>query len=389
MSTHLHLDPIGGISGDMFLAAMLATFPDARAQLLQDWADAGVAEHVTLNLESVREKGMASLRAEVRIATDAPATKHWANIRKFIQTSALRAPVQARAIAIFELLAQAEATCHGVPPERVHFHEIADWDSLADIIGAASVLEHADAHSFSVGPIPMGSGRVGTDHGIMPVPAPATTELLRGFELVDDGGKGERITPTGAAILAHLAPDQHGAAPRGRLVSNGMGAGRLQMEGIPNILRILQFDSATPRSNQQVTLVRFDVDDMTPEEISVAMDHLRRHSGVLDASYVVGHGKKGRTLFTLTVMCTPQASDQVIDACFAQTSTIGLRVERANRVVLPRRETEHAGLAVKQVSRPGGDTAKTENDAWAEAPTLRQRRALARAGETIVRARDD
>ncbi|SMR83980.1 hypothetical protein SAMN04488030_0130 [Aliiroseovarius halocynthiae] len=380
MNRHLHLDPVGGISGDMFLGAMLSAFPDARTPLVQDWQDAGIADHVRLELEETREKGFACLRAKVITASDAPPTAHWADIRARIAESALRTPVQERAIAIFSKLAEAEAACHGVTVDQVHFHEIADWDSLADIIGAASVLESSGASSFSTSPIPIGGGRTRTQHGLIPVPAPATAELLHGFELFDDGGRGERVTPTGAAILAHLIPTPLPYSPRGLLASRGTGAGQMQIAGIPNILRILTLDTLSAPA-QAVSLIRFEIDDMTPEELSVALDHLRAADGVLDAGYQIGFGKKGRTQFSVTVMTQPAQCDHVITRCFEETSTIGLRVDMTHRHVLPRTETVRNGTPIKTVARPGGTTSKAESDALARTSTLKARRWQAKQAE--------
>lgn len=379
MAKHLHLDVTGGIAGDMFLSAMLSACPELRGAMLDDLRAAGVLEHVTLSIDTVREKGFAAVRVKVTTASDAPPTSQWRDIRAFIDGSGLDAPVKARALAIFALLAEAEATCHGVAPDEVHFHEIADWDSLADIIGAASVIDRAGVEGWSVSALPVGSGRVKTRHGIVPVPAPATAELLIGFEMFTDAGQGERITPTGAAILRHLAPVQHLVGPRGRLSATGTGAGQRQMEGIANILRVLVFEDGT-RAPETVSLIRFEVDDMTPEEIAVSLDRLRLTDGVLDAGYATAFGKKGRAQFAVTITVRTDATAALIEACFAETSTIGLRVQTVARHVLPRRAD--VGLTrTKTVERPEGVTRKAESDDLTGVPTLQARRNLARAAE--------
>ncbi len=383
----LHLDPIGGISGDMFIAAMLSAFPDAQEPLQKDWQDLGLNEHVTLDLQNVREKGFACKRAHIVTSSDAPPTAHWSSIRQTIECSPLRQVVKERAIAIFELLAEAEADCHGVPKERVHFHEIADWDSLADIVGAASLLEYCQLSTASVGPLPIGHGRIRTQHGLIAAPAPATVELLKGFTFFDDGGAGERITPTGAAILKHLATTSIDQSPRGTLLASGMGAGQMQIEGIPNLLRILVFNEAV-RETERVSLIRFEVDDMTPEEVSVSLDHLREKQGVLDASYLSGFGKKGRIQFAITILVKPEWCEEIVDACFTETSTIGLRIEQAVRHTLERSHTERAGLPIKQVQRPNGRTIKVESDAIASIPTLSERRKRAIVAERSDGASD-
>ncbi|MBW4707358.1 LarC family nickel insertion protein [Roseobacter sp. YSTF-M11] len=380
MSDHIHLDVTGGIAGDMFLAAMLAAFPHMRQQMEDDLRAAGVWAQVTIAVEDVREMGFAATRVTVQTAGSAPPTSHWRDIRAFIENSRLRAAVSKRAVEIFAELAAAEATCHGVAPDDVHFHEIADWDSLADIIGAASLIEQAGAPRWSVSALPQGSGRVKTRHGLVPVPPPATAELLQGYSLFSDGVDGERITPTGAAILKYLSPSQGALGPVGTLGHSGTGAGHRQLQGIPNILRLLVFD-APAMSGDTVHLIRFEIDDMTPEEIAVALDRIRLEAGVLDASYTIGYGKKGRVQFSLSVICAPPMHDRVVETCFSETSTLGLRLETVARYRLNRRKDTISGLPVKSVDRPAGATAKVESDALARTKTLKARRALAAEAE--------
>ncbi|MCP1168447.1 LarC family nickel insertion protein, partial [Limimaricola sp. ASW11-118] len=199
MSRHMHIDALGGLSGDMFAAAMLSALPEAAERLRADLHDAGLDEHVALDIAEIRKSGFAATQLSFDIAAEAPPTHHWSDIRRMIEATALRAPVKQAAIAIFTGLAEAEAACHGIAVERVHFHEIADWDSIADIIAAASLIDSAGAASWSCSELPLGGGRVRTQHGLIPVPVPATAHLLTGFRFVDDGVAGERVTPTGAA----------------------------------------------------------------------------------------------------------------------------------------------------------------------------------------------
>jgi len=178
MAKHLHLDVTGGIAGDMFLSAMLSACPELRGAMLDDLRAAGVLEHVTLSIDTVREKGFAAVRVKVTTASDAPPTSQWRDIRAFIDGSGLDAPVKARALAIFALLAEAEATCHGVAPDDVHFHEIADWDALMDVTAAGSICAALSGATVSLAALPLGGGLVETAHGKLPVPAPATLAVV-------------------------------------------------------------------------------------------------------------------------------------------------------------------------------------------------------------------
>lgn len=382
MTRHIHLDVTGGIAGDMFLAAMLSAFPDLSQSLDEDLAAAGLDGKVRVDRKQVREKGFAALHVDVEVLEKEQSLKTWTSIRQEIEQSSLRPEVKAGAIAIFTLLAEVEALCHDIPAENVHFHELADWDSIADIIGAASVIEHTGADTWSASLLPLGGGTARTQHGRVAVPAPATVKLLEGFEFVDDGGKGERITPTGAAILKYLSPSQTALGPRGKLSASGMGAGTMQIEGIPNILRVLCFEKA-PGSGEPVNLIRFEIDDMTPEELAISLDRLRTEVGVLDVSHVVAVGKKGRSMFSVAVMTRPEACDQIVERCFEETSTIGLRVETVARHVLPRSAAVTGETRSKIVERPGGKTAKAESDDLAGLKSLGARRARAREVEAV------
>jgi uncharacterized protein (DUF111 family) len=214
---------------------------------------------------------------------------------------------------------------------------------------------------WTVSPLPRGGGLVKTQHGLLPVPAPATAMILEGFAWRDDGIGGERVTPTGAAILKHLVTESLPGSG-GRLTASGTGAGTRTLPGMPNILRALVFDNAQSPTGDRVTVIAFEVDDMTGEEIGVAADRLRGDPGVLDLSIAQRWGKKGRPMQSFQIIARPDAAEAVVRRCFAETSTIGLRVSEEARIVLPRDAATVEGIGVKTVVRPGGVTRKAESD---------------------------
>ena len=202
----------------------------------------------------------------------------------------------------------------------------------------------------------MGSGTVNTAHGLMPVPAPATSQLLKGYIMADDGISGERVTPTGAAILTHIAASQNTKRNNGRLIASGYGLGTKELKGVPNMLRILAFEEATAevRTNDEVGEITFEVDDQTGEELAVALDILRATQGVLDVVQYMVFGKKGRLATSVRVLCYPSYINQAIEQIFLQTTTIGLRKQILNRSVLSRENISLDGVSAKKSIRPDG-----------------------------------
>ena len=242
-----------------------------------------------------------------------------------------------RAQDIFARLAVAEAAVHGVEAEDVTFHEVGAWDSIADIVGAAHLIEQRGDARWSVSSLPIGAGTVRSAHGDLPLPAPAVVELLKGFRMHDDGRMGERITPTGAAILAHLGPDTDGLQPSGRLTESGIGFVTKEFAGISNVLRVLEFESAGAAIGEdQVAVLRFEIDDQSPEDLAAGLDKLRAEDGVLDVLQTPAFGKKGRIVAQIQVLARPDAREAVTAACFSETTTLGMRWELIRRAILER-----------------------------------------------------
>jgi uncharacterized protein (DUF111 family) len=295
-----------------------------------------------------------------------------------------------QAVAVLTRLAEAESRVHGVPLAAVHFHEIADWDSLMDVVAAGSIAAALRGCTFSVSALPRGQGLVRTQHGLLAVPAPATVEILKGFRWRDDGIAGERVTPTGAAILAHLVADPASEAGSGILAAVGTGAGTRNLPGMPNVLRALVFtrqdEARDVGEASEVVVLSFDVDDMTGEEIGVAADRLRQAEGVLDLSIGTRQGKKGRPLSDFRLLVEPAFLRPVSRLCFLETSTIGLRWRREARACLVRGADylSVAGqtLRCKRSRRPGGRiSTKVESDDVAAIAGLIDRRRLTRLVE--------
>jgi uncharacterized protein (DUF111 family) len=221
----------------------------------------------------------------------------------------------------------------------------------------------------------------------MPVPAPATAILLENFLTIDDGVPGERVTPTGAAILRHLCSDRPAALTPRVLGRSGVGFGARSLPGMSNCLRVLAFDEAPAVAcgHRELAVIEFEVDDQTAEDLATGLDRLRRHEGVHDVVQAPVFGKKGRMMTYVRLLAAADARDAVISACFRETTTIGLRHRLVSGAALPRRMSvvNVAGhpVRVKSVDRPGGRTAKAEVDDVADRSTHAGRAQLRRAAE--------
>ena len=399
---HIHLDAVGGVAGDMFIAAMLDAFPDLRDGMAAAIRAAGLPAQVHIGFAEHQDHALTGLRFRVTEPREAGAlvgAHHhphtpFAEISAQLKSSALAPAVRERAIGIFTVLAQAEAKVHGKSVETVSFHELGEWDSIADIVGAAYIIETLGATSWSVSSLPLGRGRVKTAHGMLPVPPPATVLLLEGFEFIDDGLEGERITPTGAAILRHLGCTQVASRRSRRLLRTGIGFGTRTFPGISNVLRVLAFEETlAPNAADEVAQVQFEVDDQTPEDLAIALDKLRAHPSVLDVLQTPAFGKKGRITMHIQLLAGVADLESVFDACFCETTTLGVRYQLLQRRKLARTSTtvEAAGrqVRVKVAERTGRQTLKVEADDLLNVIGGRaERENLQREAEQIVLRKD-
>ncbi len=386
---HIHLDPVGGAAGDMFIAAMLHALPDLTDRVMADVAAVLPPAVGQARLSDHMASGITARRFDLVLTSDGSAARHgqdttYSGMRALLEAADLSPGTRDSACAILHRIAQAESRVHDIPIERVHFHEIADWDSLMDVTAAGSICAALAGASFSLAPLPMGGGLVDTAHGKLPVPAPATALILEGYDWHDDKIPGERVTPTGAAILAHVTGGTHGHRPPGRLRTTGSGAGSRVMAGLPNILRASLYEiTAHGMARDSLIQLACDIDDMTGEELGAAVDALRLYAGVVDLIVMTGQGKKSRPVIRLELLVIPEQAEAVAARVFDLTSTLGLRRTTVERLILNRAtETANDGTRRKRTHRPGGhETLKAESDDLGKADTLANRRQRAARAE--------
>jgi uncharacterized protein (TIGR00299 family) protein len=329
-----YFDAFSGISGDMSVGALL----DAGA----DWPAVEAALQ-SLNLDAAftfaktKRKGIAAGKFAVTFA-EQKKHRHLPHIEKIIAHGELSENARNNALAVFRRLGEVEAKSHDLPLEKVHFHEVGAVDSICDIVGACVALDSLQIDEIYCSRINVGSGTVETEHGTLPVPAPATTELLKNCPIYAAGPQTELTTPTGAALVTTLAKG-FGALPAIRLLSQGYGAGDKDFPMQANVLRVLIGERSGATESTTVSVIEANIDDSTPQILGYAMERLLAE-GALDVTLAPIFMKKNRPATLLSVITTPENADRLARVLFAETSTLGLRIHQAERRVLARRITE-------------------------------------------------
>ncbi len=321
---------------------------------------------VALVTSPVRRGGLAAMHVRVEVGpASRKAHRHLPEILDIIERAGLAAPVAANARRIFERLASAEAAIHGIPPAKVHFHEVGAADAIVDIVGACAGLHALRIDRVVCSPIPIGSGTVTCEHGVLPVPAPATAELLRGVPIAACDVEGELTTPTGAAILTTLAAE-YGPPPAMRLEAIGYGAGTREFRARANVLRVMvgTAGEGSEAGEERVVILETQLDDSNPQAVAFACERLLE-AGALDVYTTPIGMKKSRPGVLLTALCRAESAAACEDVLFAETTTLGVRRSEATRQVLERTleqiETPAGPIRVK-VGRRGGRAVR----AWPE-----------------------
>ncbi len=410
LATAIHLDAVGGIAGDMFAAAILDALPSAWPACERAIKAMTPPPHVSTSIDRHTDGILTGSKFNVIGAEEhdhgghSHAHEHdtghahhhhshthhrWRDIRHRLETANLLAGERKAAISIFSHLAVAEAAVHGIEVDDVAFHEVGAWDSIIDIVAAAALISQLPGCTWSVSSLPRGRGFVKTAHGVLAVPAPATVELLKGYTVHDDGEDGERITPTGAAILAYLAPSQTPDPTPRRLMTSGTGFGTRRFRQRSNILRATFYsDDASHQNTDTVVVLRCEIDDQTPEDLAIALEKIRANKAVLDACQWPVFGKKGRMAIAVQVLVRQDNSAEVVQLILDETTTLGVRRTTMHRDVIERDQTTVDGVRVKRAVRPSAITAKAESDDVASIGTHNARQAARHHAEKQTSTHD-
>lgn len=340
----VYLDCVGGLAGDMLLAALL----DAGAGLerLRGVAPALGIAGVEITAERVERQGIGALHLRIE-APDDHAHRDYREIRKLVSEADLPSRARSRSLEAFARLAEAEGRIHGVPADDVHFHELGSLDTLVDVCGAFVLLDDLDVERVTCSPLPFARGFTRAAHGVLPLPAPATLGLLEGAPLVGVETEAELVTPTGAAIAATVV-DEWGPLPPLTLERVGYGAGTADFADRPNVVRVVLGTETAATSTARVVLLETNLDDLSPELVPDAVERCFS-AGALDVWTVPAQMKKGRPGFVLSVLARAGAESEIARAMLEETTALGVRVARLDRYELEREErvVEVAGGSVR------------------------------------------
>jgi pyridinium-3,5-bisthiocarboxylic acid mononucleotide nickel chelatase len=327
-------DCFSGISGDMVLGALL----DAGVPIdhLRTELAALSVPGWSLTPSKVWKNGMSATHVNVQ-TEDTQTHRSLSTILDIISKSALPTDIQQRAAAIFRNLGLAEASVHDVPLERIHFHEVGAVDAIVDIVGSCIGFAYLGIESFACTPLNVGGGTAKMAHGVLPVPAPATARLLLGKPTYSTGIQRELVTPTGAAIVATLC-SSFGSQPPMTVSAIGYGAATSDLEGQPNVLRLMVGEAAQKPplgAEETIRVLEANLDDMNPQIFGYFLDKALA-AGALDVFATPVQMKKNRPGMLVTVLCNPADETKLQEMLFAETTTLGVRAHTAERHVLPR-----------------------------------------------------
>jgi uncharacterized protein (TIGR00299 family) protein len=354
----LYFDCFAGAAGDMIVGALL----DAGApfEALQHALGSLAVEGWDVSVDRVVKTGVSATKFRVHehahIHSDArahhdhaarhhhrhgdPPHRSLKEIETAIGRSSLTAAGKARAIAMFRRLAEAEAAIHNMPIDQVHLHEVGALDSIIDIVGAVFAIEWFKADRIVVSPINIGSGMVRTEHGVFPVPAPATVSLVKNAPVYSSGIQSELLTPTGALILTEFATE-YGPVPPMRIEKAGYGAGDRELKETPNVVRVLVGTAEGPKPQapgpkpHRVVVLECEIDDMNPQIFGVLMEKLYA-AGALEVFYSAVQMKKNRPGTLMTIVAKPDDREKLTDIVFRESTTIGIRHQEVSRECLDR-----------------------------------------------------
>ena len=333
----LYFDCFSGVSGDMILASLLDLGADE--QRVRTGLDGIGLAGYEFKVEKVLTGGITATSATVTVADESMPQRKLADIENMIDRSALHDAVKAKGKKIFRRLAETEARIHDTTPDRIHFHEVGATDSIVDVVGSLLALDTLDVDEICCSPVHLGTGEVQCQHGTLPVPAPATVELLQGVPVYSQGLQTELTTPTGAALISSMA-QKFGPVPAMTVKAVGYGAGKKDLGDRPNVLRAILGETDVPDTETDlVAVLETTIDDMNPEQYPWVVERLFS-AGARDVYLVPAICRQGRPGTSLVTICDTGLVDKVAGIILEETSSFGIRYRLESRLKLSRESRE-------------------------------------------------
>ena len=336
----LYLNMTSGISGDMTLALLISLGADK--DKISNILSKILNQKVELCLETVWRQAVACNKLNIKCSIEGEPFRHFSDIKKMIESAECKESVKANAIKSFEIIAEAESKVHGIDIEEVHFHEIGAVDTIIDLLGVSIALDDLGIEKITANKVPLGTGFINAAHGLMPLPAPATLKILHNIPVNKLDVEGELVTPTGAAILKTYVSDFTNLYT-GKIIKDSYATGEKEFNGVANMLQGIILENGYSDGIIQIST---NIDDMTGEHLGFLYEKLMEQKA-LDVTFIPAFMKKNRPAYIVNIILSEKDKENIIYTLFKYSSTIGMRVEKINRITMTRKIVEKEVLGEK------------------------------------------
>lgn len=336
----LYLNMTSGISGDMTLALLISLGVDK--DKISNILSKILNQKVELCLETVWRQSVACNKLNIKCNIEGEPFRHFSDIKKMIESSDCKDSVKANAIKSFEIIAEAESKVHGIDIEEVHFHEIGAVDTIIDLLGVSIALDDLEIEKITSNIVPLGTGFINAAHGLMPLPAPATLKILHNIPVNKLDVEGELVTPTGAAILKTYV-SEFTSSYNGTIINDSYATGEKEFAGVANMLQGIILENGY---SDEIIQISTNIDDMTGEQLGYLYEKLME-KGALDVAFIPAFMKKNRPAYIVNIILSEKDKENIIYTLFKYSSTIGMRIEKINRITMTRKIVEKEVLGEK------------------------------------------
>ena len=336
----LYLNMTSGISGDMTLALLISLGVDK--DKISNILSKILNQKVELCLETVWRQSVACNKLNIKCNIEGEPFRHFSDIKKMIESSDCKDSVKANGIKSFEIIAEAESKVHGIDIEEVHFHEIGAVDTIIDLLGVSIALDDLEIEKITSNIVPLGTGFINAAHGLMPLPAPATLKILHNIPVNKLDVEGELVTPTGAAILKTYV-SEFTSSYNGTIINDSYATGEKEFAGVANMLQGIILENGY---SDEIIQISTNIDDMTGEQLGYLYEKLME-KGALDVAFIPAFMKKNRPAYIVNIILSEKDKENIIYTLFKYSSTIGMRIEKINRITMTRKIVEKEVLGEK------------------------------------------